>query len=240
MLAIHTKIFAHRGASRYAPENTMSAFQLAHKQGAGGIELDIHLSRDNEIVVIHDETLKRTTNHSGLVNHFTLQELQALDAGSWFHQDFSQAVIPSLEQVLNWVKTTDLHLNIELKTDTIPYHQIEDRVVELIEHFRLEDRTILSCFNPSTIHHLHSIQNHIELAWLRQKRTKNLAYQLGAIGADSVHIHQRLLGGPMTHEIQTKQIPFRVFTVNKAKQWKQCLNLHANGLITDIPDLMKE
>ncbi|MET3682400.1 glycerophosphoryl diester phosphodiesterase [Alkalibacillus flavidus] len=239
-MTICTKIFAHRGASRYAPENTMAAFKRAYHLGADGIELDVHLTRDHQVAVIHDENIKRTTNHSGLVNHFSLSELQRLDAGSWFHSQYNGEKIPSLEDVLQWIQHKHMTLNIELKTDVIHYHQIEEHVVSLIHKYNLEKQTILSSFNPATIERLNLIQSDIELAWLRQKRLKNIAYQLAAIGADSLHIHHRLLNTPMIQEIKSKQIPFRVYTVNKPKIWRQCVSQRANGIMTDIPDLLQE
>src|SRR5262245_46332535 len=87
-------VIAHRGASSYAPENTLAAFDLALQMGVRHIELDVHLSRDGHLVVIHDDTVDRTTNGSGPVVHYTLAELQALDAGSWFGAAFAGERIP--------------------------------------------------------------------------------------------------------------------------------------------------
>lgn len=93
-------IIAHRGASKQAPENTMSAFQRALELGADGIELDVHMSADGYLVVIHDETADRTSNSNGLIKDKTLSELKSLDFGSWFSEDFKDEKIPELEEVL--------------------------------------------------------------------------------------------------------------------------------------------
>lgn len=103
-------IFAHRGVKGTHPENTMIAFQEAERIGAHGIELDVHLSKDGELVVIHDETVDRTTNGIGLVSEKTVEELQALDAGSHKDASFHEAKIPTLREVFIWLSTTNFQL----------------------------------------------------------------------------------------------------------------------------------
>lgn len=107
-------VWAHRGASSLAPENTLSAFRLAESAGAKGIELDVHLSRDGIPVVIHDETLDRTTDGRGPVRRVSLSGLRELDAGAWFDPGFSGEKIPTLEEVLHW-SGGRLRINIEIK-----------------------------------------------------------------------------------------------------------------------------
>ena len=110
-----TEIFAHRGASGYAPENTLEAFRLAMEQGADGIELDVHLTKDGEVVVIHDETLDRTSNGQGKVRDYTLEELKKFS----FHnhiEKYKGVQIPTLKEVLDLVKNSSMKVNIELKT----------------------------------------------------------------------------------------------------------------------------
>ncbi len=108
-------IYAHRGASKAAPENTMPAFELAAKQGADGIETDVQLTKDQIPVLIHDENVRRTTDGIGFVQDYTYKELQELDAGSWFSSTYSNTTIPTLDQLLAWNKKKKLKLNIELK-----------------------------------------------------------------------------------------------------------------------------
>ena len=109
---METKIYAHRGASKYAPENTMPAFQLALDMNADGIETDVQLTKDGVPILIHDEKLKRTTTGSGYVKDYTLEELQQLDAGSWFDATFTGTKLITLEQLLQWIKPTYLLLNL--------------------------------------------------------------------------------------------------------------------------------
>jgi hypothetical protein len=108
-------IIAHRGASAYAPENTLAAFKKAIDLGADGIELDVHLSKDGEVVVIHDRTIDRTSNGKGQVAEMSLKELKALDFGSWFSDEYQKESIPLLREVLELLKDWNGLLNIELK-----------------------------------------------------------------------------------------------------------------------------
>src|SRR5690625_7581403 len=108
-------IFAHRGASKYAPENTMAAFKFAYELGAEGIETDVQLTKDNIPVLIHDERVKRTTNGTGYIKDLTWNQVKQLDAGSWFSKKFTGAGIISLDEFLQWIQFKPLYLNIELK-----------------------------------------------------------------------------------------------------------------------------
>ena len=114
-----TMVWAHRGASGYAPENTLPAFEMALEQGADGIELDVHLSRDDAVVVIHDETLERTTDGTGWVADRSLDDLKAMDA-SFGREGFAGTRIPTLDEVLALVADAGVAVNIELKNDRMP------------------------------------------------------------------------------------------------------------------------
>ncbi|MDE6182363.1 MAG: glycerophosphodiester phosphodiesterase, partial [Eubacteriales bacterium] len=143
---INTKIFAHRGASAYAPENTMEAFKLAIKQNADGIEIDVHLTKDNHVVVIHDETIDRVSNGKGFVRDYTLEELRQFSYNYNFNQ-YENVKIPTLEDVLELIKPTNLILNIELKTNFLWYENIEEIVLSIVDKFEMQDRIIYSSFN---------------------------------------------------------------------------------------------
>ena len=129
------KLFAHRGVSGEAPENTLAALKAAAESGAHGIELDVQLTKDAQIVVIHDETIDRTTNGTGYVKDMTWEQLRTYDAGSWFHPSFKGESIPSLEEVLDVVTAhhESMIINIELKNDQIDYPQLEEKVLDLLK-----------------------------------------------------------------------------------------------------------
>ena len=136
---------AHQGASSLAPENTMAAFRKAVDLGADGLELDVHLSRDGRLVVIHDEQLNRTTNGRGLVKDHTLAELRELDAGSWFSPEFAGERLPALEEVL--AEFPGLHINIDVKSGVILYPGIEEAILETVRRHKMEEDILISSFN---------------------------------------------------------------------------------------------
>jgi glycerophosphoryl diester phosphodiesterase len=138
-------IFGHRGASKYAPENTLASFMLSFKSGAPAIELDAMLSADQEVVVIHDHMVDRTTNGSGYINQMNLEQLKKLDAGIKFSHKFKGEKIPTLDEVLESI-SADLLVNIELKN----YHSLDDslvhRVCEIVKKHDKANSTFFSSF----------------------------------------------------------------------------------------------
>jgi glycerophosphoryl diester phosphodiesterase len=233
---LFTKIFAHRGASQFAPENTMAAFELASELGAEGIETDVHLTKDLVPVLIHDEHLKRTTNGSGYVKDYTFNELKQFDAGSWFSEQFSGTRIISLEDFLQWSKPKPLSLNIELKNNKITYQYLETIVYEMIDHYELRDRTILSTFNVNSVKRMKTFAD-IEVALLTSKNSKNLVPLAKEIGANALHIKYRLLKAKLMKQAKQENIAVRVYTVNKRIQMMRCFAHHCDGIFTDVPNL---
>lgn len=139
-------IFAHRGGSSYAPENTLTAFRQAVQHHADAIELDAKLSADGKIVVMHDDTVDRTTNGTGRVKSLTLAELQTLDAGSKHPPHFKPETVPSLEQVFEEVGRR-IFINVELTNYTSPTDDLAERVADLVKKFNLDERVMFSSFN---------------------------------------------------------------------------------------------
>ncbi|RME06477.1 MAG: glycerophosphodiester phosphodiesterase, partial [Anaerolineae bacterium] len=147
-------IFAHRGASAHAPENTLVAFDLALRQGADALELDVKLSADGHVVVIHDATVDRTTDGSGRVNQMNLQTLKALDAGCRFDAAFCGERIPTLDEVLEaFGKRT--FINIELTNYSSPWDDLPDKVADLVTAHGVEKRVLFSSFNPLALRRIH-------------------------------------------------------------------------------------
>ena len=138
-------VLAHRGYSGKAPENTMAAFELALAAGADGLELDVHITKDGEVVVIHDHTLERTTNGRGRVEELTYSELAQFDAGSWFGEEFRGQRLPKLSEVCELIRGTDKIFNVELKTG-VGFQTLTEKVAELIVAYDLVHKTIISSF----------------------------------------------------------------------------------------------
>lgn len=128
-------IIAHRGASKYAPENTMAAFKIAYDDGADAIETDVHLTKDFVPIIMHDEDVKRTTNGKGLIKDLTYNQISSLDNGSWFNKSFSNERIPTLEKFLQWAYKKNIRINLELKNNKIDYPYLETIVYEQLVTF---------------------------------------------------------------------------------------------------------
>lgn len=235
-----TIIYAHRGASKEAPENTMPAFELAFKQGAQGIETDVQLTKDQIPVLIHDEKVNRTSNYKGYVKDFTYQELSQLDFGSWHSSKYKGATIITLDSFLEWIQHKPLWINIELKTNVFEYKGIEDIVLERIKKYNVYDRTVCSSFNPNTIMRLHDQDPNLETALLTKQKIRNLEYVLQKMGSHSFHTKYRNLSERLVNNCKTHQIPLRIYTVNKPSHLIRCFHLGVTGIFTDLPALALE
>ena len=146
----NTKVWAHRGASAYAPENTLEAFKLAVDMGADGIELDVQLSKDGELVVIHDEEIDRTSNGKGFVKDYTLKELKKFNFNN-SNSKYHKVNIPTLKEVFELLKSTEMDINVELKTGVFFYEGIEEKVLSLAKEMKMEERIIYSSFNHYSV-----------------------------------------------------------------------------------------
>lgn len=230
-----TEIIAHRGASKIAPENTMFAFELAYMLGAEGIETDVQLTKDNIPVLIHDESLRRTTNGKGYVKDYTYKELQSLDAGSWFSSDFCSARIITLEDFLVWIKPKNLTINLELKNNKIDYINLESIVYRMLKEHCLEKRTTISTFNPTSVKRLKKYQNEIGVALLTSRQNPNLVEYAKSLGANALHIKYRLVNRSLITEAHANTMAVRVYTVNRYRQMINCFHEACDGIFTDIP-----
>jgi glycerophosphoryl diester phosphodiesterase len=230
------KIFAHRGASKHAPENTMAAFQLAYEFQADGIETDVQLTKDQVPVLMHDEHIRRTTGSSGYVKDLTWNELKQLDCGSWFDKKYEGTPVVALETFLQWIKDKPLYLNIELKNNKIDYRHLETIVFEQVKHVQLLEKTILSTFNPASIRRMKNFSRETEIALLTSRSRRHLAAHARELGAHAVHIKYRLLNQRFMNKCRKENMPVRVYTVNRSAQMKKCFKAGCDAIITDVPE----
>lgn len=232
-----SKVFAHRGASQYAPENTLEAFRLAMEQGAEGIELDVHLSADGELVVIHDETLERTTNGTGLVKEHTLAQLQALRADNHM-EGFEAAHIPTLRQVLELVRPGDMQVNIELKTGILWYEGIEEKTLELVKELGMQDRVVYSSFNHYSIEEVRRLDPTAETAYLFSDvifEVEKYAARRGVKGLHPALWHVKMADF-LTDYLQSG-LAVRVWTVNRPEDMRLLMERGVDAVITNDPAL---
>ena len=229
-------IFAHRGASGHAPENTLEAFQLAVQMGADGIELDVHLSSDGELIVIHDETVDRTTNGSGLVSSKTLAQLKELDASKGM-EGFAGAKIPTLAEVYDLIRPTNLIVNVEIKTDNIMYADIEKKCLALEAEKGIQGRVIYSSFNHYTLANVLALDPGAQTGLLYVSGLYQPWEYAKLNGAKFIHPHFRNLALPgLVEGCLENGIGINPWTINDENIMKQCLKQNV-GIITDYPDL---
>lgn len=231
-------IFAHRGASGTHPENTMAAFQAAADKGAQGIELDVQMTRDGELVVIHDETVNRTTNGSGAIERMTAAEVAALNAGSWFSPSFAGEPVPTLEDVFTWAAGNDLQINVELKTNKVPYHGIEKKVLDVIEHFDMRGRVVLSSFNFDSIKRVIELDPYIAVAGLIWKIRRDALLKAKDLGLTALHVQTSFALSDYGKEAVDSGMLLRLYTINDMREWQRITasGLPVEAIITDYPE----
>ena len=234
-----TLVFAHRGSKSNNPENTLAAFREAIRVQSDGIELDVHLSLDNELIVIHDEKIDRTTNGKGLVRKMTSADIQKFDAGSWYHPNFADEKIPRLSEVLKLLTylSFNCYLNIEIKTDKFNYPGIEKKISELMTESKWPFIYIYSSFNLQSLKRIHELEPKIEINYL----TKNILHlkkrQEGILTDFITGIHPRrnyALKHPLL--LKASNRPFRLWTVNQESEMRKAFQQNVAGIITDYPE----
>jgi len=233
-----TKIFAHRGAAGEAPENTMAAFRLAVVQGADGIELDIQMSRDGELVVIHDETLERTTNGTGLVVQHTAAELRELDA-SRSMPDYPREKLPFLREVLEFLQPTGLELNIELKNGIVLYEGMEEKAIALVREFGMEGRVIFSSFNHYSLVKLADLAPGIERGVLYTDGLYEPWSYARLVGADALHPHFYCVYPEIVQGAHAAGVKVRPYTVDAIADMRRMLACGVDAIITNYPARLK-
>ena len=218
----------HRGAKGYEPENTFVSFQKALDMQVDGIELDVHLSADGEIIVIHDESIDRTTNGKGFVNTLSLRELNA------FRID-GKSEIPTLQEVFDLINQ-DCFINIELKS-----YEVTNKVVSLIEKYVTKkgwkyDRFLVSSFDWNALQQVAFLNDKIPIGVLTETDLELALAFAKFIQAKSIHPHFHLLTKENTAQMQEKGLQVFPWTINELEDIQKIKTFNVNGIITDFPN----
>jgi glycerophosphoryl diester phosphodiesterase len=232
-------IFAHRGASAHAPENTLASFELALSQGADAIELDANLSADGEVVIIHDSTVDRTTNGHGRVAQLPVTELRSLDAGSFFSEKYRGEKIPRLEEVFEAIGKK-VFINVELKTYAAPHDRLVEKVCALVKKHSMEKRIIFSSFLASNLKKAKSLLPEVPGGLLARRGWKGAwARSFGFNFGDYAALHPYLTDVTKQQIVRVHRLKRRVHvgTVNKAEDMIRLINWGVDGIFTDDPQL---
>lgn len=229
-------VWAHRGASGYAPENTMASFKKAIEMGADGIELDVQLTKDNQIVVIHDEWIDRTSDGKGWVKDLTLEELRKYNYNKKF-PEYGRQEIPTLKEVYELIKATDLTINVELKTGIVFYEDLERKVIELTKEMGMENQVLYSSFNHYSCVKLHEIDPDAYVGFLYSDGTIEIADYAKKHGANALHPAIFNVQYPnYMQDAMRNGLDVNAWPVNEAEHMALACQMGITAMITDYPD----
>ena len=234
------KIWAHRGASGDAPENTLEAFRLAVEMGADGVELDVHMTKDGQLAVIHDERVDRTSDGTGLVAEHTLEQLQTLDFSCGM-EAYRGAKMPVLAQVYELLKPTALTVNVEVKCDVIIYDGIWDKLAALEREMGMQGRVIYSSFNHYVLLKMRECLPDCPIGLLYSCGLVDPWLYAKHLGANALHPHYLALRAPgLAEGCKEAGIALHPWTVNTREGVLGCAKAGCQAVITNYPAMARE
>lgn len=234
-----TLVFGHRGASAYAPMNTIPAFELAADQGADGVELDVHLSKDGQLIVLHDFTVDHTTNGQGYARDMTLAELRQLDAGVKFGEQFRGVRIPTLDEVFEAVGHR-LFINVEIKSETEETDGVEQVTADTILRHNMQNRVIVSSFNPLALRRFRAILPDVPIGFLYIEGGIPFPEVVATLPHEARHPHHPMIDAEYMEWARERGYRVNTWTVNDPDRTRELMAIGVDAVITDKPDVMLE
>jgi len=231
-------VVAHRGASGHAPENTMAAFRRAVEMGALFIETDIHLTRDAQLVAIHDTSLERTTNGRGQVKDFTLANLRELDAGSWFAPEFAGERIPTLDEVIAFAREADVVFYLELKADA-PWGA-EHALSAALRRAGESSRTAVLSFVAAALGTMRKLDPTVMTGFLYDKPLPDAVARALEVGARQLAPRGDLVTAELVEQAHRADLQVVTWTANDAAEMRSLIAAGVNGIMTDYPARLRE
>lgn len=233
---MRTKNFAHRGYSGKYPENTMLAFKKAVEVGADGIELDVQLTKDNQIVICHDERIDRTTDGKGRIKDLTLNELRQFDASYIYAGKYGINPIPMFEEYLEFVKDLPITTNIEMKTGIYEYLPMEKMVYDLICKYNLQKKVIISSFNHYTIMRMKEFAPELEYGFLTEDWILDVGNYIKSHGVQCFHPNFHNLIPSIVKEVKDCGIKINCYTVNEVEDVIDLAKKGIDSVIGNFPE----
>jgi glycerophosphoryl diester phosphodiesterase len=229
-------VLAHRGASAYAPMNTLAAFELALEQGADGIELDVHRTADDQLVIVHDFSVDETTDGSGVVAEMTLDEINALDAGSWYSESFIGVRVPTLDEVFELINRRAV-INVEIKSLSADGDGVEALLADCIRRNHMAAHVIVSSFNPYALARFREAMPAVpigflytpEFSMLDDEVTRELRYE-------AIHPFHEIIDAEYVAEAHQNGRYINTWTVNDPVRARALASLGVDAIMTDYPD----
>lgn len=233
-------VIGHRGACAYAPENTMASFVKAAQLGVKWVEFDVMQSADGVPVIFHDELLNRTTNGEGEIHDYPYAYLQSLDAGTWFHPDFSCERIPTLMTVIEFLRDAGMSANIEIKA-------LPGQEEKLIKKVMSEMRPYLSAnnqnylFSSFSMQALHVLRKHApdcQMGLLLHEWEADWQSTCQSLNCVSVHVNEEIMSKEAADEIKAMDKLLLCYTVNDAARAKELFTWGVDAVFSDAPDVV--
>lgn len=225
-------VIGHRGASGYAPENTMTSFKMAKEMGADMIEYDVYMSADGVPVIMHDDKVDRTTDGTGSIEEMTLEQIKKLDAGSKTDKKYAGEKVPTLEEVVSWAAENKILMNIEIKGAGC-----EEKIVELLKKYKMTDKTIVSSFNHEFIKKIRKLEPKIEIAALIGD-VENIDAIVKNCHPDDLNPRFMKLTKGQVADAHAAGLRVNVYTVNDAVFMRQMIGFGVDGIFTNNPDVL--
>ena len=235
------RVIAHRGCSGRAPENTLAAIRQAIDVGADMVEIDVTMTADGHVILLHDETLDRTTDGVGAPTDMTLDEIRRLDAGSWFGPEYAGERIPTLAEAFETVKGRVL-MNVEIKTEAVA-HGVVPKVAAAINEHEMIDQVVVSSFSPEALRLMKITDPAIVTASLFNKELhtgRDPLEIIQEVGSRGFNIAAKRVTEAMVERCRNHGFPVAVYTVNEPAELRRLKDMGVNAVFTDHPDLMIE
>ena len=226
---------AHRGASGTAPENTLAAFKKAIEIGVDAVELDLHGSADGEVVVIHDSSLDRTTDHGGPVNQTSLATIKRADAGGWFAREFVGEPVPTLAEALECIGKETIAV-LEIKDPLIA-----EAVVAKVHETQSFDLTVIISFHTSVLRTVRALEPRIPTGWLIGSHNNHvppeqLCQQLGELGSSLLNVNHQLITAAFAYEVRRRGIALWCWTVDDIVRMREMKAFGVQGITSNYPE----
>ena len=230
---------AHRGASGSAPENTLAAFKKAIEIGVDAVELDLHGTADGEVVVIHDSSLDRTTNHDGPVNQTALKTIKRADAGAWFAAEFAGEPVPTLTEALECIAEKTVAV-LEIKDPLIA-----EAVVTKVRETETLNLTVIISFHTAVLQTVRALEPRIPTGWLIGSDNdhvppEQLCQQLGELGSSLLNVNHQLITAEFAYEVRRRGIALWCWTVDDIARMREMKAFGVQGITSNHPERFGE
>ena len=238
------QVLAHRGASGSAPETTLAAYRLALALKVDFLELDVQMSRDGQLVAIHDTLVDRTTDGKGAVGEMTLEQLRRLDAGSWFNRafpdrarpEFAGERIPTLEEIIQLARPARAGLYIETKNPELYPADFETKIVDLVRRNHFEKRVVIQSFSARSIEKVKKLAPDVPTALLVETLQEDPVEATLRAGSRELAIKYNLLTPEIAARARGRGLALTVWTVDDEESMRRMIDLGVDRIITNVPE----